>query len=79
MKRMPPSSSHKYIMTYSGQLATASTHHCVGIATASNIAGPYTPQSSPVICPDVASTGGAIDSALYYDANNNKRYIVYKE
>lgn len=66
-------------MTYSGQLATASTHHCIGVATATNIAGPYTPQSTPVICPDVATTGGAIDSALYYDADSNKRYIVYKE
>lgn len=79
VKRMPPSSSHKYVMTYSGQMATASSRHCVGVATASNILGPYTSQSTPIICPDVATKGGAIDSAFYYDANNNKRYIVYKE
>lgn len=76
---MPPASRNLYIMTYSGQLASNPAHHCVGIATASNPAGPYTPQGGPVICPDIASTGGAIDSALFYDERNNKRYLVYKE
>lgn len=75
---MPPSDSGRYILTYSGELASNSIHHCIGIATASNIAGPYTPQGSPTICPDVASTGGAIDSYLYYDEPHNKRYLVYK-
>lgn len=79
VKRMPPASQSLYIMTYSGQLKTNTAHHCVGIATSHNIAGPYTPQSNPVICPDIASTGGAIDSSLYFDAPNNKRYLVYKE
>lgn len=79
VKRMPPASQSLYIMTYSGQLKTNTAHHCVGIATSHNIAGPYTPQSNPVICPDIASTGGAIDSSLYFDEPNNKRYLVYKE
>lgn len=79
VKRMPPASQSLYIMTYSGALSSNSAHHCVGIATASNIAGPYTPHDSPVICPDVASTGGAIDSSSYYDETNGKRYTVYKE
>lgn len=65
-------------MTYSGELKN-STHHCIGIATSSNIAGPYTPQSSSVICPTLSTTGGAIDSSLFYDEVNNKRYLVYKE
>lgn len=66
-------------MTYSAEVATDDTHHCIGIATSHDIAGPYTPQDSSVICPDIASTGGAIDSSLYYDDKKNKRYLVYKE
>lgn len=76
---MPPESQGLYIMTYSGELASDSPHHCIGIATSHNIAGPYTPHDTPVICPDAASTGGAIDSSSYYDEPNNKRYVVYKE
>ncbi|KUI65096.1 putative arabinan endo-1,5-alpha-L-arabinosidase C [Cytospora mali] len=79
VKRMPPENQHLYIMTYSGALASDTSHHCVGIATSSKIEGPYTPHNSPVICPDIASTGGAIDSSSFYDQVNNKRYIVYKE
>ncbi|CAN8096711.1 unnamed protein product [Discula destructiva] len=79
VKRMPPTNSGRYIMTYSGELASDSVHHCIGIATSSSITGPYTPQDGPVICPDVSTTGGAIDSYLYYDEPQNKRYLVYKE
>ncbi|KAH8781383.1 glycosyl hydrolase family 43 protein [Diaporthe sp. PMI_573] len=79
VKRMPPEGDHKYIMTYSGALKGNEPFHCVGIATSSKIEGPYTPQSGPAICPDIASTGGAIDSSSFYDQVNNKRYIVYKE
>lgn len=79
VKRMPPEGDHKYIMTYSGALKGNEPFHCVGIATSSNIEGPYTPQGGPAICPDIASTGGAIDSSSFYDQVNNKRYIVYKE
>ncbi|KAK7737753.1 hypothetical protein SLS53_006373 [Cytospora paraplurivora] len=66
-------------MTYSGALKNNPSHHCVGIATSNKIEGPYTPRSSPAICPDIPSTGGAIDSSSFYDAVHNKRYIVYKE
>lgn len=79
VKRLPPESKHTYIMTYSGALKDNPTHHCVGIATSDKIEGPYTPRGSPAICPDIPSTGGAIDSSSFYDAVNNKRYIVYKE
>lgn len=79
VKRMPPEENHRYIMTYSGALKGNQPYHCVGIATSNNIEGPYTPQDSPAICPDIASTGGAIDSSSFYDQVNNKRYVVYKE
>lgn len=75
---MPPSNSGRYIMTYSGELASNSVHHCIGIATSNSIIGPYTPQDGPVICPDPNTTGGAIDSYLYYDETHNKRYLIYK-
>lgn len=75
---MPPSYSGRYILTYSGEFAKNNTHHCIGIATSDKIIGPYTPQDSPTVCPDVATTGGAIDSSLYYDETHNKRYLVYK-
>lgn len=76
---MPPQSESLYIMTYSAEVSANNAHHCIGIATSHNIAGPYTAQDSSVICPDIASTGGAIDSSFYYDDKQNKRYLVYKE
>jgi hypothetical protein len=79
VKRMPPEGDHKYIMTYSGALKGNEPFHCVGIATSNKIEGPYTPQDGPAICPDIPTTGGAIDSSSFYDQVNNKRYIVYKE
>lgn len=79
VRRMPQGSQNLYIMTYSGELASDTAHHCIGIATSNDIAGPYTPHDTPVICPDIASTGGAIDSSGFYDVKANKRYIVYKE
>ncbi|ROV98896.1 hypothetical protein VSDG_03804 [Cytospora chrysosperma] len=79
VKRLSTDDGNVYIMTYSGALASNTAHHCIGIATSSSIEGPYTPQDSPAICPDIDSTGGAIDSSSFYDAVNNKRYIVYKE
>ncbi|PSR78878.1 glycosyl hydrolase family 43 protein [Coniella lustricola] len=78
VKRMPPASQSLFIMAYSGQLASNPDHHCVGIATSHSITGPYTPGNSPLICPDILTTGGAIDPSLYYDERNNKRYLVYK-
>lgn len=49
--------------------------HCVGVATASTIEGPYTGQSESLICP--LSEGGAIDAAGFQDSDG-ARYIVYK-
>ncbi|KKY18167.1 hypothetical protein UCRPC4_g05117 [Phaeomoniella chlamydospora] len=64
-----------FVLYYAAELADHSTH-CVGAATASSPRGPYTPQSSPLICPS-ASVGGAIDPSGFLDTDGT-RYILYK-
>ena len=61
-------------MYYSASLAAKPKLHCVGVATASNVIGPYVAQDEPIICP--TDQGGAIDAAGY--ETNGQRYIVYK-
>lgn len=65
-----------YVMYYSGQLASDSAHHCLGVATADTITGPWTPNDEPWIC-DVAE-GGSIDPSGFLDKGTGKRYVVYK-
>ena len=50
-------------------------HHCVGVATASSVHGPYTGQVNSLICP--LSQGGAIDASGYAD-DNGQRYLSWK-
>ncbi|KAH8882855.1 glycosyl hydrolase family 43 protein [Thozetella sp. PMI_491] len=68
--------SGKYVMYYSGELASDTRFHCVGTATASSILGPYTPSADPLTCPE--SQGGAIDPSGFLDIATNRRYVVYK-
>lgn len=49
--------------------------HCVGAATSTSPAGPYTPETSPIQC--ATSGGGAIDPAGFQDSDGT-RYVVYK-
>jgi hypothetical protein len=49
--------------------------HCIGIATASSPAGPFTPKSSPHIC-DLAN-GGAIDPSGF-QAPGGALYLLWK-
>lgn len=63
-------------MYYAGEVASAPGKHCIGVATAENITGPYTPATSPLIC-DLKS-GGAIDPSGFQDPSTKKRYVVYK-
>lgn len=62
-------------MYYTAQLSDGSTN-CIGVATASAPAGPYTPQNSaPVACP--SSQGGAIDPNGFQDSDGTN-YLLYK-
>ena len=62
------------MMYYSASTVANPRLHCVGVATASSVLGPYTAQSDPIICP--TEQGGAIDAAGY--EADGQRYIVYK-
>ncbi|KAJ7896131.1 Arabinanase/levansucrase/invertase [Mycena leptocephala] len=47
-----------YVMYYTA-FSTANNNHCIGAATSSTPAGPFTPQSAPILCdasPEVLST-----------------------
>ncbi|KAI1287852.1 glycoside hydrolase family 43 protein [Xylaria venustula] len=48
--------------------------HCIGVATSATATGPYTPQSTPLICDDAG--GGTIDASGYDDGTN--RWILWK-
>ncbi|KAE9398804.1 Arabinanase/levansucrase/invertase, partial [Gymnopus androsaceus JB14] len=49
--------------------------HCVGVASSTNVEGPYTPQDEALVC-DI-SAGGAIDPAGFHDSNGDF-YLVWK-
>ncbi|KAJ4416583.1 hypothetical protein N0V85_002214 [Neurospora sp. IMI 360204] len=64
-----------FVMYYSGLLAD-SPYHCIGIATAENITGPYEAFDEAFACPD--SDGGAIDASGYLDPVDGSFFVVYK-
>lgn len=77
-------------MYYSAALTASAAHHCVGAAVSTNIEGPYSPMTQPLICPDPTAQGfnanavigspgkgGAIDAAGFKDVDG-KRYVLYK-
>lgn len=67
----------RFIMYYTAALKSNPRFHCLGIASASSVTGPYTPiGSDPWACP--TAQGGAIDPAGYYDPKDNTRWVVYK-
>lgn len=81
----------EYVLYFSATAAaTEGVHHCVGAATAKDIAGPYTGLPDPLVCPNPdgkgtnvkamiqsPGAGGAIDPSAFRDVNGD-RYVVYK-
>jgi hypothetical protein len=70
-----------FIMYYaSGTLSSKGKYHCIGAASATTPLGPFTPiNDQPFICPDIPSTGGAIDPEGFLDPATGKRYVAYKQ
>lgn len=64
-----------YVMYYSAASASNPAQHCIGVAVASSINGPYIPHSTPFACP--IAQGGAIDASGFHDTDGS-RYVVYK-
>ncbi|KAF2165293.1 glycoside hydrolase family 43 protein [Zasmidium cellare ATCC 36951] len=67
-------SSGSFIMYYCATTSQSTSHHCVGAAHSSNIVGPYTADSSPLICNLTA--GGDIDPSGY--SENGQQYLLWK-
>ncbi|KAM0332959.1 hypothetical protein ACHAQA_001615 [Verticillium albo-atrum] len=65
-----------YILYFSGELPDAEGRHCVGVALADSILGPYVPQAGPWTCH--LDEGGAIDPAGFLDVGTGRRYVTYK-
>ncbi|KAJ3568216.1 hypothetical protein NPX13_g6500 [Xylaria arbuscula] len=61
-----------FVMYYTAWKAGGT--HCIGVATSATATGPYTPQSTPLICDDAG--GGTIDASGYDDGTN--RWILWK-
>ncbi|KAI5207456.1 glycoside hydrolase family 43 protein [Aureobasidium subglaciale] len=67
----------RFIMYYTAALKSNPRFHCLGVASASTVTGPYTTIGpDPWACP--RAQGGAIDPAGYYDPKDNTRWVVYK-
>ncbi|KAJ7858387.1 Arabinanase/levansucrase/invertase [Mycena olivaceomarginata] len=66
--------STSYVMYYTA-FSAANGNHCIGAATSSTPAGPFTPQSGPILCD--ASGGGVID-ASGFEAPGGALYLVWK-
>ena len=70
-----------YLMYYaSGTKQSKGQYHCIGAAVSPSPLGPFVPINDlhPLICPEIQSTGGAIDPDGFLDPSTGKRYIVYK-
>ncbi|KAL4864882.1 hypothetical protein BDV12DRAFT_200696 [Aspergillus spectabilis] len=65
----------RYIMYYSAIPRENTRRHCLGVATASAIEGPYSPVDHPFACP--LEQGGAIDAAGFRD-DDGTFYVAYK-
>jgi hypothetical protein len=85
-----PKDDGQFVLYFSAALAASPTKHCVGVATSSDIEGPYIAIEKPLICPDPdgngnrvdavipsSGLGGAIDAAGFRDVDGT-RYVVYK-
>ncbi|KAI1089176.1 glycoside hydrolase family 43 protein [Rostrohypoxylon terebratum] len=64
-----------YVMYYSGEVAQAPAHHCIGTAVSNVVYGPYVPDDEPFACD--LSIGGSIDPSGFEDADG-RRYVLYK-
>lgn len=64
-----------YVMYYTAQLSN-STRHCLGVATANAILGPWTTNDEPWHCD--YDLGGTIDSSGFQDETDGSRWVVYK-
>ncbi|MBG6215213.1 arabinan endo-1,5-alpha-L-arabinosidase [Cryobacterium sp. CAN_C3] len=65
----------RFVMYFTGARTSPQTQ-CIGVATASQPAGPFTPVgSAPIVCPE--DEGGAIDPATFID-DDGSRYLVWK-
>lgn len=64
-----------YVMYYTAALANNTAVHCLGIATADKIEGPWQVDDEPWQCDE--DLGGTIDSSGFEDADGT-RYVVYK-
>ncbi|KAF7349632.1 Arabinanase/levansucrase/invertase superfamily protein [Mycena sanguinolenta] len=66
--------SNSYVMYYTA-FSTADGNHCIGAATSSTPAGPFTPQSAPILCD---SAGGGVIDASGFEAPGGALYLVWK-
>ena len=64
-----------FVLYYTALSKQDANRHCVGTATANEVAGPYTPTADPLACP--LAEGGAIDPAGFIDTDGTI-YAVYK-
>ncbi|KAI1376599.1 glycoside hydrolase family 43 protein [Hypoxylon crocopeplum] len=68
-------SNGKYVMYYSGEVASNAAFHCIGAAVSDTATGPYIAGDEPFACD--LTIGGSIDPSGFQDADGT-RYVLYK-
>lgn len=78
-----------WVMYFSLPAAGMNGQRCIGVATASAVTGPYTPQANPLICPGgkngapdtvpgrPVAAAGVIDPSAF-ETSDGRRFILYK-
>ena len=78
-----------WVLYYSAPAAGMNGQRCIGVATATAVTGPYTPQSQPLICP--GGKNGAVDTVpgrpvadagvidpSPFQTDDGRRFVLYK-
>ncbi len=78
-----------WVMYYSAPANGMNGQRCIGVATADDVMGPYTPEDIPLVCPNAAlgaddqvpgqpvANAGVIDPSPF-QASDGRRYLLYR-
>jgi len=78
-----------WVLYYAAPANGMNGQRCIGVATATDVMGPYTPQDVPLVCPNAAlgaddtvpgrpiADAGVIDPSPF-QASDGRRYLLYR-
>jgi hypothetical protein len=84
MSQWAPSIAHigeRYVVAFSAATrddTVGDRDSCIGLATATDPVGPYTPEPQPLAC-NPGSRTGAIDPDFFTDPRTGRQYLLWKD